>query len=619
MLGTKLIGCVGEGRALAAIDLTARARRAAATRKFSALMKHPANRAQDASLLTLALRHGRGPILCAAFFSLISNLLYLALPIYTNQIYSRVLSSGSAPTLIVLTVGVVFVFAISGVIDVLRARLLSNFGAVFDQRVSGHVFAALFDGVVRRQPTGGAQALRDLDTFRQTMTGSGISVIFDIPWIPLYMIILFVIDPVVGTVTFLGGLVLVGLAFLQDKMARPLTKDANSAAIKSYGFTEAGLRNSEVVRAMGMLGHIGRQWAQFRAETLNKSAAASHQQELWGGLIKFVRMAVQVLIIAVGADLIINHKIGAGLLFANMILSARALAPIDRVVATWSSLIGASQAYERLSNLLSDYRPTTRGTDLPRPKGALVVEGLNYGVPGSGKLLLAAVNFSTQPGEFLGVIGPSGAGKSTLIRLLVGVYPPLNGAVRLDGADVFGWSREDFGQYVGYLPQDTELFAGTVRDNIARFMEGVTDAEVIAAAQAAGAHDLIVRLPNGYDTELGAGGVVLSVGQRQRVGLARALLRDPALIVLDEPNANLDAQGEEALLKALAAMKQRGQTVIVVSHKPGILQGADKLLVLRDGRVDLFGPREAVMARLAKNAAAIQAPRPPAGAIEAKS
>jgi PrtD family type I secretion system ABC transporter len=571
------------------------------------------------NLLTIALRHGRGPILVAAAFSLVTNLLYLAMPIYTNQIYSRVLSSGSTPTLIVLTVGVLFVFAVSGVIDALRSRILSTFGVIFDQKVSGHIFSALFDGVVRRQSQAGSQALRDLDQFRQTMTGPGISVVFDVPWIPIYMIILFFIDPVVGFVTFLGGVILVGLAFLQDRATRPLTKAANSAAIKSYGFTEAGLRNSEVVRAMGMIGYLGRQWAKFRAESLTNARASSLEADVWGGLIKFIRIVVQVLIIAVGADLILNHKIGSGMLFANMILSARALQPIDRVVGTWTSLIGASQAYERLSGLLNGYTPTTAGTSLPRPKGELTVENMNYGVPGSGRLLLAAVNFRIAPGEFLGIIGPSGAGKSTLARLLVGVYQPMNGAVRLDGSDVFGWSRAEFGGYVGYLPQDTELFAGSVRDNIARFMDDVTDDEVIAAAQAASVHELIVRLPNGYDTELGPNGVVLSAGQRQRVGLARAMLRDPALIVLDEPNANLDAQGEEALMTALKAMKLRSQTVVVVSHKPSMLVGADRLLVLRDGRVDLFGPREAVMARLSQNATAAKAPASPAAAIEAKS
>ena len=573
----------------------------------------------DDTLLTAALRKGRSSIMSAAFFSLVTNLLYLALPIYTNQVYGRVLSSGSIPTLLVLTAGTIFVFAVSGVIDKFRSRVLTNFGVVFDQQVSGHVFAALFDGIVRREPAAGAQALRDLDSLRQTMTGAGVAVMFDLPWIPIYLIVLFAIDPVIGVVTLIGGLVLVFLAFLQDRTTRPPTKAANNAAIRSYGFTEAGLRNSEVVRAMGMLSHIGRQWARFRVESLTENATASRHADVWGGAIKFVRMVIQVLIIAIGADLIIHHKIGSGLLFANMILSSRALAPIDRVVASWSSLVAASQAFERLNSLLADYVPAMPGTNLPRPKGQLAVEGVNYSVPGSGRLLLANLNFALPAGEFLGVIGPSGAGKSTLARLLVGVFKPLNGAVRLDGADVFGWSRADFGRYVGYLPQDTELFAGSVRDNIARFLDGVGDEEVVAAAQLAGVHEMVVRLPNGYDTELGQGGVVLSVGQRQRVGLARALLRDPPFVVLDEPNANLDAQGEEALLAALRAIKARGATVVVVSHKPSMLQGADKLLVLREGRVDLYGPRQAVLDRLAKQAAPAAIPSTPAAAIETKS
>lgn len=574
----------------------------------------------DDTLLTIALRKGRSALGYAALFSLVTNLLYLALPIYTNQIYGRVLTSGSVPTLLVLTGGTIFVFIISGILDNLRARVLNGYGVALDQQVSGHVFAALFDGVVRRDSAAGAQALRDLDGFRQTLTGPAVSVIFDLPWIPIYMLILFMIDPVVGLVTFIGGLILVILAFVQDRMTRPLTREANSAAIKSYSFTEAGLRNSEVVRAMGMLGFIGRQWAKFRLESLSKAEQAARQSEFWSGMIRFVRTVIQVLIIAVGADLIINNKIGAGMLFANMILSSRALAPIDRIVGSWTALVTAGQSYERLNTLLSDYTPAASATELPQPKGALTVEGLNYGAPGSGRLLLAAVNFSLQPGEFLGVIGPSGAGKSTLARLLVGVHQPLNGSVRLDGADVFNWSRADFGRYVGYLPQDTELFAGSVRDNIARFMADVSDDEVVAAAQAAGVHDLIVRLPKGYDTELGVGGVVLSAGQRQRVGLARAMLRAPALVVLDEPNANLDAQGEEALLKALKVMKARGQTVVVVSHKPSMLQDADKLLVIRDGRVDMFGPRAAVLERLNKNAAAAIAAKPAAPpAIETKS
>lgn len=573
-------------------------------------MKKPVFNMPPESLVTRAIREGRTPFLYAALFSLVTNALYLALPVFTNQVFGRVLSSQSVETLLVLTVGTVGVFAVSGVIDMYRARILTNFGVIFDQRISSHVFSAVFDGVSRRE-VASAQPLRDLDTFRQTMTGAGIGVLFDLPWVPLYTLVLFIIDPLVGLVTLIGGVILLILALIQDKASRPAIKAANDAALKSYAFTETGLRNSEVVRAMGMLPNIGRKWGSHRYITMTQGATANRNSDYWGNWIKFVRMAVQILIIALGAYLIIAGEIGAGMLFANMILSSRALAPIERGVASWSGLVGASQAYERLSALMADYTPAQPGTELPRPKGQLSVEGLNFAAPNSARLLLTGVNFQIPAGDFLGVIGPSGAGKSTLARLLVGVSKPLNGAVRLDGADVFNWPREDFGKHVGYLPQDTELFAGTVRDNIARFQPDVADGEVIAAAQAAGVHDMIVRLPSGYDTDVGAGGVVLSVGQRQRVGLARALLRDPAFIVLDEPNANLDAQGETALASALKGVKARGGTVVVVSHKPSILRDADRLLVLRDGRIELFGPREGVMTRLAENqakAAALAAP-----------
>ena len=546
----------------------------------------------------MTLQLGRPYIAYAALFSLGVNLLFLALPIYTTQVYSRVLVSGSMPTLIVLTIITIFIFIISGALDFLQSRVLAAFGVMMDQRVSGHIFAALFDGIVRREPQAGAQALRDLDSFRQTITGPGIAVVFDLPWIPIYMIILLIIDPIVGFVCVVGGLILLGLAFLQDRLARPLILEANKEALKGYAFTEAGLRNAEVVRGMGMLNSIGDQWSKYRVESMQKNYDAAQVADYLGGAIKFFRNVVQVMIIAVGAMLILDNQISSGLLFANMILSSRALAPIDRIVGTWPTLVAAANSYDRLNELLEDYTPAQTTTNLPRPAGQLTVEGLNYMIPGTGRLLLTNINFGLQPGEFLGIIGPSGAGKSTLARLLLGIYPALNGAVRLDGSNVFGWSRGNFGRYIGYLPQDTELFAGTVRENISRFQQDVVDEEVIEAATKANAHELIVRLPKGYDTELGANGTVLSVGQRQRIGLARAMLRSPALVVLDEPNANLDGEGEQALLAALREMKKAKQTVVVVSHKPSMLQDADKLLVLRDGRMELFGGRQAVLDRM---------------------
>jgi ATP-binding cassette subfamily C exporter for protease/lipase len=570
---------------------------------------------KEPGLLRLTLKMGRSSILYAAVFSLGVNLLYLALPLYTTQVYSRVLISGSVPTLLVLTLITLFAFSISSLLDFFQSRVLAGFGAMLDQRVSGHVFTALFDGFVNRDPQAGAQALRDLDSFRQTITGPLMLVVFDLPWIPIYMIILLIIDPAVGFVCLTGGLILLGLAFLQDKLARPLLIESSKEAQKSYAFTEAGLRNAEVIRGMGMLGPLGEQWSKFRLNSLQMAYTASKIGDGLGDSIKFFRNVVQIMVIGVGALLILQNEISAGLLFANMILSARALAPIDRIVGSWPSLVAATNSYNRLNELLEDYAPPLASTTLPRPKGRLTVEGVNYAIPGTGQLLLTNINFGLGEGEFLGIVGPSGAGKSTLARLLLGIYRPLNGAVRLDGANVFAWSRDDFGKHVGYLPQDTELFAGTVRANIARFQPDVTDEEVLEAATKANAHELIVRLPKGYDTEIGPLGTVLSVGQRQRVGLARALLRSPAFVVLDEPNANLDNEGELALLRALKEMKKTNQTVVVVSHKPSMLQDADKLLVMKNGTIQMYGPREAVLAKMNE----INQPKPVAQLTEQKT
>ena len=563
---------------------------------FSFLTNQPDN------VLTRALAEGKHPFAVAAAFSFFSNILYLAMPLYTYQIYGRVLVSQSQPTLWALTGITVFIFAISSAIDDYRARILINYGMVLDQRVSGRVFSALFDAAVRGDPGARAQALRDLDQFRQTLTGIAAAAFFDVPWIPVFLVVLYIIDPMVGVLTTVGALVLLGLALAQERAIRPISKEASDAGLKSYAFTDAALRNGEVVRAMGMLPTLGAAWARHRSVTIERGATSAEASNFYTNVIKGVRMSVQVLIVAIGAYLILKGKIHSGMLFANMILASRALQPIEKIVGSWEPLNGMGRAHARLMNLLSKAEAPPPATALPRPTGRLTVEGLNYAPPGGQKLILANINFAIEPGETLGVIGASGAGKSTLARLLCGIWRPNNGVVRLDGADVFTWDRADFGRHVGYLPQDTELFAGTVRHNIARFRDDVTDEQVIRAAQLAGAHDLILRFPKGYETDVGDGGHTLSAGQRQRVGLARAMLCDPAFIVLDEPNAALDAEGEDALLKALDAMKSNGATVVLISHKPSIFRAADKMLILRDGRVELFGPRDQVMNRMMKPA-----------------
>jgi PrtD family type I secretion system ABC transporter len=556
------------------------------------------------NVLGRALRDGYKPAAVAFSFSLVSNLLYLALPLYTYQVYGRVMVSQNQATLWTLTLITLFVFGISSAIDDFRARILINYGVALDQRVSGRVFTSLFDAAVRGDPGARAQALRDLDQFRQSLTGIAAASFFDVPWIPVFLIVLFMIDPLVGVVTVAGAVILFLLAIGQARATQNALKDANDAALKSYSFTDAALRNGEVVRAMGMLPTLGQAWAGHRAVTIERGAAAAEASNMYTDIIKAVRMGMQVLIVAIGAYLILKGKIHSGMLFANMILASRALQPIERIVSSWDPLNNMYRAYTRLNLLLSKAEAPAAATALPRPKGKLSAEGVNFAPQGVQRLVLQNVNLGLDANEVLGVIGPSGAGKSTLARLLVGIWKPLSGVVRLDGADVFTWERADFGRYVGYLPQDTELFAGTVRHNIARFRSEVTDEEVVQAAQLAGVHDLILRMPKGYDTEVGEGGMVLSAGQRQRVGLARAMLGNPAFVVLDEPNANLDADGEEALMRAIDAMKANGATVVIISHKPAVFRAADKMLVLRDGRVELFGPRDQVMARLVKPAPA---------------
>ncbi len=552
--------------------------------------------------LTRAIREGYPSLSVAAAFSLVSNLLYMALPLYTFQIYGRVMSSGSIPTLLVITFGVLFTFAVSSVIDHYRSKVLINYGVVMDQRVSGHVFSALFDGVTRGNPALRSQAMRDLDAFRQMLTGPTFGVVFDLPWLPVFLIVLWVIDPVVGVVTLLGAVLLIAITLIQDRATRPALAEANDAALRSYAFTDAALRNGEVVRAMGMVETLGGRWAGFRQTTMGRSADASNVASAYSNVSKFWRQAIQVLIIAIGAYLVVKGLIHSGLLFANMILAARALQPIDRLVGSWDGMLQGTRAFDRLMLVFGDYKPATPVTGLPRATGRLSVEGVNFAPPGAQKFVLQGINFKIGPGEMLGIIGPSGAGKSTLSRLMMGIWQPSSGNVRLDGADVFTWDRKDFGRNVGYLPQDTELFAGTIRDNIARFLPAITDAEVIAAAQLAGVHELILRLPKGYDTDLGQNSHALSAGQRQRIGLARAVLGQPPFIVLDEPNASLDAEGEDALMKALDVLKAAGVTIAVVSHKPNLFRAADKILVLRDGRMELFGPRDQVLARFTQPA-----------------
>ena len=540
----------------------------------------------------------QGYFLTAGTFSLAINLLYLAGPLYMLQVYDRVISSASEITLLMLTIALLLAFMALAGLDAVRARVLTRASIRLDRKLAARVMTAIID---RSAAAGGArsQALRDFDTFRQFVTGTGIHAIFDLPWAPIYIAVIFVLHPALGAFALGGSIILVLMALLSEWLVRlPLT-ESNEAAARSYSFTEMSLRNTEVVRAMGMTRGLLRRWRRDRDRMLERQVAASDRAATVQSLIRFLRLAMQSLILGLGAYLVIERLTTVGSMFAASILLGRALQPVEQIVGSWRSLVSARTAFLRIQELLTADPARETGLTLPRPKGRLSVEALTFVPYGSSKPILRGVTFAIEAGEVLGVIGPSGAGKSTLARHLVGVLTPSAGAVRLDGADVSTWVRKAVGDHVGYLPQDIELFADTVAANISRFDESC-DTEVIHAAQLAGVHEMIVRLQSGYDTQVGEGGAILSGGFRQRIGLARAVYGNPSFVVLDEPSSNLDAEGDNALADCIVQLKKRGTTVVIISHRPATISVVDKILVLREGTAEMFGPRLEIMSRLTR-------------------
>jgi ATP-binding cassette, subfamily C, bacterial len=543
----------------------------------------------------------RGYFVTAAAFSLGINLLYLAAPLYMLQVYDRVISSASQITLLMLTIALLLAFLALAGLDAVRARVLTRAGIRLDRLIAGRVMTAVFQ---RASALGGArsQLLRDFDTFRQFITGTGIHAVFDLPWAPIYILVIFALHPLLGAFALASAILLVLMALLNEIFVRPPLTDASEAASRNYSFTEMSLRNWEVVQAMGMMGGLLQRWGRDRNRMLERQAAASDVAATTQSMIRFLRLSMQSLILGLGAYLVIERLATAGAMFAASLLLGRALQPVEQIVGSWRNLVGARTAYRRIHDLLAVTPVRDPNLELPRPTGLLSVESLSFAPPGGpAKLILKGVSFRLEAGEVLGVIGPSGAGKSTLVRQIVGVMSPSNGAVRLDGADVATWPKDSFGSYVGYLPQDIELFADTVATNISRFQLG-DDAEVIDAARMAGVHDMILRLPDGYDTQAGDGGAVLSGGFRQRIGLARAIYGSPCLVVLDEPSSNLDADGDAALADCILRLKKRGTTVVIVSHRPATIGVVDKILVLKDGVAEMFGPRAEIMMRLTRAA-----------------
>jgi PrtD family type I secretion system ABC transporter len=535
--------------------------------------------------------------LIALIFSLAINLLYLASPLYMLQVYDRVVSSASEVTLVMLTILLLLTLATLAAIDSVRARLLTRASLRLDRLLASRIVAATME-VAARGVGVRSQPLRDFDTFRQFITGSGIHAIFDMPWTPIYLGVIFILHPLLGSFALGSAVVLVLMAFLNEHLTKGPLAGANEAAIRNYAFTDMSLRNAEVVQAMGMMPGLLQRWGRDRNQVLARQNLASDRAATTSSVIRFLRLAMQSIILGLGAYLVIERVTTVGAMFAASILLGRALQPVEQIVGQWRNLTSARGAYRRVKDLLAANPQREATLTLPRPTGRLSVEGLSYAVPGTNRPILRNVTFRIDPGEVLGIIGPSGAGKSTLARHIVGILAPTAGVVRLDGADVSTWPRQSLGAYLGYLPQDIELFADTVATNISRFRND--DEGVIKAAQMAGVHDMILRLPGGYETQIGDGGAVLSGGYRQRIGLARACYDNPSLVVLDEPSSNLDSDGDAALVRCIAELKKSGATVVLISHRPNTLGAVDKILLLRDGAVEMFGPRDEVIGRLSR-------------------
>src|SRR4051794_15872283 len=531
-------------------------------------------------------------------FSLAINLLYLAGPLYMLQVYDRVISSASQVTLVMLTIALLLAFMALAGLDAVRARVLTRASIRLDQKIAARVMTAIID---RSANSGGArsQLLRDFDTFRQFITGMGIHAIFDLPWAPIYIAVIFVLHPFLGAFALGCSVLLVLMALLNEIIVKPPLTESGEAASRNYSFTEMSLRNTEVVRAMGMTNGLLKRWGRDRNRMLERQVTASDRAATMQSVIKFLRLSMQSLILGLGAYLVIERSATAGAMFAASILLGRALQPVEQIVGSWRNLVAAQGAYQRVRALFAASALRDPELVLPKPTGQLSVEALAFVSSGSPKPILRGISFGIAAGEVVGVIGPSGAGKSTLARQIVGVLAPSAGAVRLDGADVATWPKDSLGRHLGYLPQDIELFADTVAANISRFQDGA-DEKVIEAAQLAGVHEMILRLPNGYETQVGEGGAVLSGGYRQRIGLARAVYGDPSMVVLDEPSSNLDADGDAALAHCVLQLKQRGTTVVLISHRPATIGVCDKILVLREGVVEMFGPRNEILSRLTR-------------------
>jgi ATP-binding cassette subfamily C exporter for protease/lipase len=552
------------------------------------------------SEITDVLSSFKGAFRTIGIFSAVINLLMLMPPLYMLQVYDRVLQSRNEMTLLMLTVVLLGAYLMLSALEFVRSFVLIRVGTKLDMQMNKRVYTAAFEQNLKREGGNAGQALQDLTQIRQFFTGNSLFAFFDAPWFPIYLLVIYMFDVWLGVFATCGVLIMVILAYVNEMVSKKPLEEANGLSIEANNLATNNLRNAEVIESMGMLPNLISRWFKLHGRFLQLQAKASEKAGIVTALSKFVRLSMQSLILGLGALLVIEGRISPGMMIAGSILLGRATGPIDQLIGVWKQWSGVHSAYGRLNVLLSANPPREAGMDLPKPSGTVSFESVTAAPPGSNVAVLKGLTFALQPGDVLGVIGPSGAGKSTLARLLVGVWPAQTGKVRLDGADIFQWNKDQLGPHIGYLPQDIELFAGTVAENIARFGE-VDGEKITTAARRAGVHDMILRFTQGYDTELGDAGAGLSGGQKQYIGLARAMYGDPSLLVLDEPNSNMDELGEQALLLAINDLRQCGKTIVLVTHRTSVLRATTKLLLLREGVAQAFGPRDQVLQAIAES------------------
>jgi ATP-binding cassette subfamily C protein PrsD len=551
------------------------------------------------SELAAALESCRGAFVSVGLFSGMSNVLMLTGAFFMLEVYDRVLPSHSVPTLIGIAILAAVLFTFLGLLDTLRGRLLVRIGAALDETLSGRVYDTIVQLPLKAgNRNDGLQPLRDLDSVRSFLSGVGPVALFDLPWMPLYLIICFMLHFWIGVTALGGAILLIALTLMTERFTQEPTKAATGFAMSRTAIAETSRRNAEVLRAMGMAGPMRNRWNEANRKYMASQQLASDVAGGFGSLAKILRMMLQSGVLAVGAYLVINQQATGGIIIAGAILAARALAPVDLAIANWKGFVAARQSWQRLTRLLELLPSREQTMALQAPNKSLVVENVSAAPPGDNRIVVQDVNLKLESGNGLGIIGPSGSGKSSLARMLVGVWQPARGKIRLDGAALEQWAPESLGRHIGYLPQDVELLTGTVAQNIARFEPKPDPEAVIAAAKAAGVHELIVNLRDGYDTQIGEQGGALSAGQAQRIALARALFRDPFVVVLDEPNSNLDAEGDAALTNAILGVRKRGGIVVVVAHRPSAIAGIDHLLMMNQGRPQAIGPKDEILTKV---------------------